>query len=367
VAEPVTTTIAVGVVTNFVYDIGKKALGKSIGIFAPNLVLGRHEAFLTRADAVCGEAIREYRKRSKYESIKRYFDDPNLSENAVIKAILSEIFTSEKWDGRRFNKTIKEFQDKNDEYKLDNYDDQLENLRIEIKHRLVEDSATADYVLYLAVQHIRELLRSLPSPEKLANAMARASVDEQARAFTRAYTTFWQGAVKHLLINGLDAGTRREQILNDLKLSFVPISVSQLNPLTGQSSFASAEDAFDTLQCLILRGDAGSGKTTLIHKMILDFEVTDLEGANGQCVPIYIPLRRIERNIAAGYTIERAIADTLLDPNLRSKLPLNWLEDVYLSRGLTFLFDGLDEARSDNRPQVWRLINTLLKNPTLDG
>lgn len=227
---------------------------------------------------------------------------------------------------------------------------------------------SANYVVSVAgkmpnfsVASTREILRrDSKLAEQLAGVVNQLAEmrTEPAVAQQRLLTSF-ETEYRRALVRRLDhvelfgvrltgAGAREYS----LSLAYVPLSAIDSRGEPGQIDGMLAET-----QYAIVRGEAGSGKTTLMQWLAVRAATGDFVGAlsgwNG-LVPFYVRLRDfVDKDFPS--------PDQMIDAagrNLASILPPRWVSDVLQTRAL-LLVDGVDEVPSSRRRKFWDWIRNL--------
>ena len=354
--------IAVGVVSSFVYERSKKYVDEKARKYIPALFNKGNEEFLKAEDLEVELVVFKLRENyRKHPAIIRFLDDSVIVENPGIKMILDEIFLGEKFQSFKFDRLVRDFRDRKDNPPLsDGMIEKFTNeIRDSIKDALNQAPKTAPFVLRTAVSQIKceiEALRKLVETEK---SLDTSLFNKDVQSFTLEYLNRWKEHVRKTVIHGIDAVTKKERMRHELLDSFVPIALHE-NPenVSREDWRGEASEVIKDVKKIVIRGNAGAGKTTLLHWIILNTVNSDEITNKLTKIPIYIPLRRIEKSFGTGYSIEDAILDSMPSQTIRNKVPLNWVEGLRsVSERLIFMLDGLDEVREHNRKFVWELLS----------
>jgi NACHT domain len=129
--------------------------------------------------------------------------------------------------------------------------------------------------------------------------------------------------------------------------------LSSLNP------FVYRENAFDVISKIprvIIRGPAGSGKTTILHWLIshCDLFERDCELPSPPFLPIYVPLRKLEGIQNLDSEINNLFHHVIANSELQSRLPHNFISKI--TWPFLFMFDGVGEITNHNRDHFWKCV-----------
>ncbi|WP_262063088.1 NACHT domain-containing protein [Streptomyces sp. STR69] len=164
----------------------------------------------------------------------------------------------------------------------------------------------------------------------------------QDRAFERRYLSHVAERHNHITIYGIDLRDSPDRW--PLEVAYLSLEATEEHPLSEEHPGARydrqlpAEEALSTHDRVLLRGDAGSGKTTLVQWLAVT------AAGDGDRVPYVLPLRTLLRT---GQLPSPAAFLTATD--CPHSPPEGWTERVLTAgRGL-ILVDGLDEIPSADR------------------
>ncbi|MFJ6782189.1 NACHT domain-containing protein [Streptomyces yangpuensis] len=179
-----------------------------------------------------------------------------------------------------------------------------------------------------------------------------ATAASEVHRFEQKYAQYVTQAHGRLQLFGLTTGRAREEW--PLDLAYIGLTVSgeqQLmpgEPGLGQGP-ARAEHALGSADRVLLRGPAGSGKSTLMQWLALN-AARRAEGPWARCVPFVLRLR--------AFTSAEALP--LPEQFLRASgvplsAPAGWVQDLMLSGRALVLVDGVDEVpqRLRTRTEAW--------------
>ncbi|GHE62140.1 NACHT domain-containing protein [Streptomyces vinaceus] len=176
--------------------------------------------------------------------------------------------------------------------------------------------------------------------------------DGAAHAFEERYARYVAEAHGRLQLFGVTTGRARQEWPLDLAYISLAVTGEQElmpgGPGTHQTSVR-AEQALGTAERVLLRGPAGSGKSTLVQWLALN-AARQAEGPWSTCVPFVLRLR----------SFTSADALPLPEEFLRASgvpltAPPGWVEELMASGRALVLVDGVDEVpqRLRTRTEAW--------------
>lgn len=156
----------------------------------------------------------------------------------------------------------------------------------------------------------------------------------------------------------LQVPSRKEISLNTDK-TYVPLFMEQQG--MRERSFTH-EDLLTVGNRIIVAGDPGSGKSSLVKRLLRDTCHFALRNASASRLPVLIELRRVQ--IPASIE-DKDLGDWFL-AELRKKVAETHVfkieeafDDYSHSTGLLVLLDGLDEVSNQHFPRIWKSIEAL--------
>ncbi|MEU9995056.1 NACHT domain-containing protein [Streptomyces sp. NPDC050848] len=222
-------------------------------------------------------------------------------------------------------------------------------------HLVEQLTAEPSFAGRAAVEHARVAGRTRDAVESLTEALPRP--EAEALAFEERYATYVAQTQGRLELFGLTLGrSAREWPLDTAYISLAvsgdrPDVVLGL-PQAGRAT-VSAEQALATADRLLLRGPAGSGKSTLVQWLALNAArrsfPQDLADWN-RCVPFVLRLR--------AFTSADSLPmpeDFLPASGVPLRPPAGWTEALLASGRALVLVDGVDEVpvRLRQRTETW--------------
>ncbi|MBD0838950.1 NACHT domain-containing protein [Streptomyces sp. TRM68416] len=193
------------------------------------------------------------------------------------------------------------------------------------------------------IARVDELIARTPRP------------DARDTAFERRYLPYVAQQHNHITIYGIDLRDSPDRW--PLEVAYLSLEATGDEELTGgpgpgldtETTFSvhlPAEEALLAHDCVLLRGDAGSGKTTLVQWLAVT------AARNGDRIPYVLPLRTL---IRAGALPPPA--DFLSAVSCPLSPPEGWAERVLTAGRALVLVDGLDEipAADRHRTRAWLL------------
>lgn len=178
-----------------------------------------------------------------------------------------------------------------------------------------------------------------------------------------------QARASRLMMSGIDAFLKQEQIESRLEASFVSLSLEGFWKKSPGAISENAERVFSNFRCIIARGDAGSGKTTLLQWISLQCAKSILGQPRssesvvtwGLTVPIFIPLRHIVTNFSGKINISDFVVLSTDSLDFSRKVGPNWINSILDRQDALVMFDGLDELSFDDRSKFWGFIRTFVR------
>ncbi|MET9376694.1 NACHT domain-containing protein [Streptomyces sp. NPDC002992] len=235
---------------------------------------------------------------------------------------------------------------------LELYDDLL---ALCCAHLVEQLTAEPSFPARAAVEQVRAAGRTLDAVENLA--ASRPRPEAEALAFEQRYADYMAATHGRLELFGLTLGrSAREWPLDTAYLSLAVSGGAEREmpglPHAGTAT-VTTEAALATADRLLLRGPAGSGKSTLVQWLALNAARRSFDGDLAdwnRCVPFVLRLR--------AFTTADALptpAEFLRASGVPLSAPPSWTEDLLTSGRALILADGVDEvpARLRNRTETW--------------
>ncbi|MFJ9082374.1 NACHT domain-containing protein [Streptomyces sp. NPDC102384] len=214
-----------------------------------------------------------------------------------------------------------------------------------VAHTLVEQSRRQSEI----IKKIDELIRRTPS------------TGSDDPTFEDRYLRVIATKHSHLTIYGIDLVNSPER----WPLDAAYFSLEALRPAGNSEAAGSelniaaagampAEQALSEHDRVLLRGVAGSGKTTLVQWLA----VTAARGERGDRIPFVLPLRTVIRR-PNGLPAPDAFLDAVKIP-FHAAQPHSWADRVLTARRGLLLVDGIDEIPEADRERTRRWLRDLL-------
>ncbi|MGW6569459.1 NACHT domain-containing protein [Streptomyces sp. NPDC054975] len=222
-------------------------------------------------------------------------------------------------------------------------------------HLVEQLTAEPSFAARAAVEHARVAGRTREAVESLSSALPRP--EAEALAFEERYARYVAATHGRLELFGLTLGRSAREW--PLDTAYISLAVSgeweaaahglaHAGPTT-----VSTEVALTTTDRLVLRGPAGSGKSTLVQWLALNAARRSFDGDLtdwNRCVPFVLRLRAFTSADALPTPEEFLRASGVpLSP------PAGWAEDLLASGRALVLVDGVDEVpvRLRQRTETW--------------
>ncbi|MER6252592.1 NACHT domain-containing protein [Streptomyces sp. NPDC001584] len=200
-----------------------------------------------------------------------------------------------------------------------------------------------------------ELVRRTGRLERHMDRMAArlaATASSEAFRFEQKYAQYVARAHGRLQLFGLTTSRAREEW--PLDLAYISLAVSgEQQPMPGEPGMhqgpVRAEHALGSADRVLLRGPAGSGKSTLMQWLALN-AAQQADGPWAACVPFVLRLR--------AFTTAESLPlpeEFLKAAGVPLSAPAGWAEDLMLNGRALVLVDGVDEVpqRLRTRTETW--------------
>ncbi|MFD0268453.1 NACHT domain-containing protein [Streptomyces sp. NPDC127106] len=197
-----------------------------------------------------------------------------------------------------------------------------------------------------------ELVRRTGTLQRTVDRLADRA-DGAAHAFEERYARYVADTHGRLQLFGLTTGRRREEWPLDLAYISLAVSGEQQPALPGEPGVhrttTKAEQALAAADRVLLRGPAGSGKSTLVQWLALT-AARRSGGPWNTCVPFVLRLRAFTtaENLPLPEEFLKASGVPL-------SAPPGWVEELMLGGRALVLVDGVDEVpqRLRSRTETW--------------
>jgi hypothetical protein len=215
------------------------------------------------------------------------------------------------------------------------------------------------------IARLDEILRLLPAQQ--TQTFGSGASDEVSNAFATAYRRQIVTRLDHMRLFGVDVFTQQYP----LTLAYISLSVYDYRSsthsqkraarpdITYEIQDASVEWALSKSTRLFLRGQAGSGKTTILQWLAVraarkDFPAPLTSWNNYE--PFFIPLRRyVDRPLPSPSQFVEAVGR-----HITTEMPPDWVERKLASGSALILIDGIDELPAENYDAVKQWVNALI-------
>lgn len=365
-------------IASFIYETTKSQFPDKLKRLTPGFFRA-NPTVIEECDKIAQQVVAKVlRKFPASESLKIYLGPEKTIKNGVLNPLFLNIFESGPVPRARMIEDLKSCSLRG-EFRTGS---ESSSKAAEIVDYLIDEMRAAfrrneRTIGFLAFESIQDVKEKLASIEKILSRTDRGGQDgedltKESHTFIRSYKNFLNRLVSDLRINGVEKASKRDTFRQSLEQSYISV---QAVPSGGQNilhleksgadfrqSIKASEIVADT-QKVLIRGAAGSGKTTLVQKFISD-------ACGQECgepiheeekVPLLFPLRRLEIEYVENWTIENCFRQSIEDPALRSKIPLNLIAELRKKEGVILLLDGLDEVSEANRDNFWILVADIEK------
>lgn len=214
------------------------------------------------------------------------------------------------------------------------------------------------------IARLDEILKLLPAQQ--AQNEGAKNYDEASDSFTTAYRRQVVTRLDHLRLFGIDVFTQKYP----LTLAYISLSVLDFSPVHSQvrrvqSDIASEmqtisiELALSKSKRLLLTGQAGSGKTTILQWLAVraarkDFPQLLISWNSYE--PFFVPLRRyVDEKLPSPSQFVESIGR-----HIATEMPAGWVEHKLSTGSALVLIDGIDELPAQKHDTVKQWVNALV-------
>lgn len=238
--------------------------------------------------------------------------------------------------------------------------------------RLINNDRPANSQNYLAAEKLRESLRSVEfirdREKRLELRKSSASLSDTDLDFACKYVNRLQQNVATLYVTGVDSFLKSGDVRQQLEHSYVPLSVAAAAKKADRIGHTfGIPEILGALDRIIIRGPAGSGKTTILHWIISQSEFpkfaqhTSVPDDPQYYIPIFVPLRRFDYDTQHDSSLENIFFESLLSDEIRRSMPNGWFERACKSNvPCRLLLDGVDEVPEKHRKKFWEAVSAFL-------
>ncbi|MGJ4910342.1 NACHT domain-containing protein [Bradyrhizobium oligotrophicum] len=365
--------IGTNIVSSVLYDWAKQKIPATRVRFFPNSLLLSRDS-LRDLDRRVDQYLKNKRwQHSSHPILYLYFSsdtptDIDRLKPLVLAALFSEPYPTEicKTELERLQKIeldriAAQYKNKRNvalpdttNYELDDIDfEQFNNNNIrDLKQSLFEKDEITRVFISRVLNSERALSTNQTPDATPADAQLKEYCEEMVAKTSR------------LMMTGIDAFLRQEQIESQLEASFVSLYLREMWDNSAECVSENAEQVFRQFKYVIARGDAGSGKTTLLQWISLQCARSVLRAplVSGPTsgwtaiVPILIPLRRVVSNHSRRVNVSDFVILSTDSIDLDRKLGPVWIDSILRTRNTLVMFDGLDELSFKDRSDFWKFL-----------
>lgn len=277
--------------------------------------------------------------------------DRNLDPSQVQKLLLAQATSETKSFTRDENELYSRMLSEASEYILD-IARQLPNFtRATLAEVLKRESSLVEKAEEI-VQEVRRIGSRIPDPKSAASRFE----SEYLRAVGR--------ALDYLELFGIDVSTSSKRY--NLSIAYVSLSMEPAHPEVSDESelditeSQSPEDVLASHTRILLRGPAGSGKTTFMQWVAVRCASRTMPpklASFNDKIPFFIALRKLEGK--AGFPPPEEFPRQIA-PLIAAEMPAGWAHSILKQGRAIFLVDGLDELTEDRRSRALTWINEIV-------
>lgn len=356
-------SVATGLVAGYLYDVSKNAVPDSVKKYVP-AVFNSNPSYLLEAERLLAEAVDELREKyKKYKTIGIFLGQEKLRREGVLAPVLDYLINSGPNPESQLRSSLQtcvvagEFTFSKGHPNTE-FGRIVRDITRTVEQKFRRSERLVGFLSYTVIEHLQakvDAVKKLLENSELASASTNSSSN-----FFQLYLDDLKNVSKSLRLHGVEKITSKGTLSQDLSATYIEIeatcpgvrnkkSKSLLTPLKTRFK---TEEILAEVPKVILKGPAGCGKTTVLQKLILE---ADFNGATGS-LPIYVPLRRLERGYSEQWSIESVFHSVVRNPVIQSNIPLNLTDQLKaFGSNVVFLLDGVDELSERSRTKLWQL------------
>jgi hypothetical protein len=274
-AEALTVT---GVLSHFVYEGLREATFGAIREYAPGAFRGS-ASLLHQVDKEFDKIKEAVLKNHPSNRTLQIFLSPEKTiRGAVLNPLFEHIFQNKTLDSKSLCENLLQCRAYNDDLTPAECESLIGEIVEAAKTVYLSNSRTAPYVLRAAVNEIKNAFLTLQTLTPTRHDKVSTLYDlnkESFSLFCRDYLKCLKSYVNDLIINGLDAVTKKERLRHVLRDAYVPLTIDHILAVgdtpnqSGKRWRRNALEVMQATQRVIIRGPAGCGKTTLLQWYII--------------------------------------------------------------------------------------------------
>lgn len=359
--------IGTGIFASFLYETAKNTVAERYKSYVPAL-FNSNPAYLNEAESILEESVNEIRSKYRnYKTVQIFLGAEKLRREGVLSPVLDFLINSGPNPETQIRQSLQscvvggEFTF-NRGVPSPEFGRIVRDITKTIEQKFRRSERLVGFLTYTCITHLQSKVDAL---HKIADEIHRtSSAVSESSPFLKHYSEDLKKTSKRLSLHGVEKITSKGTLSQDLSTTYIEIEASCpgvserkskafLSPL--RTRFSAAEIIAE-LPKVILKGPAGSGKTTVLQKLILD---ASFNGKDGK-LPVYIPLRRLEKGYSEEWTIESVFQMAIRSPVIQANIPIDVVDQLELvGNNVAFLLDGLDELSERTRAKFWQLVEDI--------
>ena len=400
--------IAAGVIGNYMFSALTRVAPKHLKSLWP-AAIHANPRFLTSIEKELQDAkAKILRKYRGYSTISIFFDEKTVSRMKVLDPIFDHLFMGKSLDEKRLEQSLRACIGAGEAFK----DGKLIKLNVRMKggpgdgaklrgeaqskaihgpdikliiqdivHEiresiLAEGEAHKETILQMSLAEIRHAIRTMEINGRFSAApnkeLAAGENNEILKLLSR-YHEYIRDTSTRLVVHGLNEAVGDSQnVRHSIESAYVPLTMnpvlqrerSEPNSDVGEEWRGNAMSILKSCPFVVLRGNAGCGKTTLMQWYILNSGPISSKDQKRTLpvAPIYVPLRRLEASRNYDWSLSDLMQHSVPNETIKRGVSIDWIEQAEeAGLKLSFLLDGVDEISEARREKFWSLVREIRK------